>query len=72
MNAETKQLPTLAPHERELVSLAAQGESCAQMAWRLGVPLSTIRSRLVYARRRFNALSTAQLVAIAIRTGQIE
>lgn len=66
-----EQPPTLTENERQLVEMAAQGESYAQMAWRLDLPMTTIRSRLGYARRRFRAMSTTHLVAIAIRSGQI-
>lgn len=63
----SEEVPTLAPREREVVSLLAEGLADKQIASRLGISESTVKGYLRSTYDKLGASDRAQAVAIAIR-----
>lgn len=65
-------IPSLAPREREVVSLLAEGFADKQIASRLGLSETTVKGYLRSAYEKLGASDRAQAVAIAIRSRVID
>jgi DNA-binding CsgD family transcriptional regulator len=68
--------PTPAGHitkgQARILTEYARGGSCADVAARLGLALSTVKNHLHLAGRRLGATSTVHLLALAITAGDID
>lgn len=71
MSAHREPVPAgfLTPSERALIIEIARGADERDAAARTGIPRGTAKKNLKRARRRLGAVSTAHLVAVAIRRG---
>lgn len=71
MSAHRQPAPAsfLTPPERVLITEIARGADERDAAARTGIPRGTAKKILKRARRRLGAVSTAHLVAVAIRRG---
>lgn len=63
--------PKLTPRQRECISLIGQGKSNWEIAAILGLQPPTVNSYLADARKRYDVVSRAQLVAQALLEGEI-
>lgn len=61
--------PTLTDREREILSLLADGLGNKQIAARLGISTSTVKTHLELLYEKLDAASRAEAVAAAIRLG---
>ena len=71
MPGAVRQTGALTPRERQIVQHLADGLAPKQIGPRLGIEHGTVRNLIVYARQHLGAASTEQLVALALRAGQI-
>lgn len=69
--ADPKAALQLAPREREALGLVSQGLSDGEIAQRMGVKSATAHHHVESAKRRLNATTRAQAVAIAMSNGLI-
>jgi DNA-binding NarL/FixJ family response regulator len=69
--ASTERLAALTAREREVMVLAAEGRSNAEIAHHLVVSPLTVRTHIQRAMTKLHARDRAQLVVIAYRTGLI-
>ncbi|MGH3187595.1 MAG: response regulator transcription factor [Streptosporangiaceae bacterium] len=63
------QLGALSARERELVALVAQGQTDAQIAGRLFISISTVRSHLDRIRDKTSCRRRADLTRLALQAG---
>lgn len=68
---ETAGRERLTPREKEVLALVAQGLPSAQIAEKLNVRESTVRTHVEHARGRLGAHTRAEAVLKAIQTGQL-
>jgi DNA-binding CsgD family transcriptional regulator len=69
-NGQTAQaVPLLSARERELVALVAQGNTDAQIAGKLFISISTVRSHLDRIRDKTGCRRRADLTRLALRIG---
>lgn len=61
----------LSHKQRQLLELLAAGDTCKEAARQLGRSYSTIQRRIILLTSKFHARNTVQLVATAIRQGEI-
>jgi DNA-binding NarL/FixJ family response regulator len=69
--APAKRLAALTAREREVMVLAAEGKSNAEIAGDLVVSLLTVRTHIQRAMTKLHARDRAQLVVIAYQTGLV-
>jgi DNA-binding CsgD family transcriptional regulator len=61
----------LTTRQREILALAAEGLQYAEIAKRLWVSESTVKTTLRDARKRLGARDTANAVLLAMRAGEL-
>lgn len=64
-------VPSVTKREREVLELAAHGESSKRIAYQLGISESTANFHIASVKRKFNARTRAQAIAHAVHTGLI-
>lgn len=65
----SRQLPSLTQREREILSLLADGLGNKQIAARLGISPSTVKTHLEVVFDKLAVTSRAEAVAVAVRRG---
>ena len=63
---------TLSPRERQVLQLAAEGNSNPSISEKLGISPRTVETHRANLMRKLDVRSVAQLVRLAIREGLIE
>jgi DNA-binding CsgD family transcriptional regulator len=62
---------TLSARERDVLALAADGLTNAEIAGRLGLSEHSVRNVEMFAKRRLGARTRRAAMALAFRTGQL-
>ena len=62
----------LSPREREIIGMIVEGLTQQQIALELGCKLGTVKIHLTRIRQKVGAVSTYQVVAIAVERGWIQ
>ena len=65
----SRQLPSLTQREREILSLLADGLGNKQIAARLGISPSTVKTHVEVLFDKLEVTSRAEAVAVAVRRG---
>lgn len=63
--------PELSPRQREILALAAQGQTSEQIGQELGISGATVKNHLTRAYERLGARSRTQAVLLAVQRGLI-
>ena len=72
LNPITRENPVLAPREREIVQLVAEGRSTKELADRLGISPKTAETHRTNIMRKLNLHSVSEVVRYAIRNKFVE
>ncbi|MGR9413151.1 response regulator transcription factor [Rhizobium leguminosarum] len=63
---------SITPREKEVLRWVADGKTGPEMAMILDLSEHTIRSHIESAKRKFDAMNTTHMVALAFRSKMIE
>ena len=63
--------PQVTKREREVLELAAHGQSSKRIAYQLGISESTANFHIASIKRKFKARTRSQAIAQAVQTGLI-
>jgi DNA-binding CsgD family transcriptional regulator len=63
--------PKVTKREREVLELAAHGQSSKRIAYQLGISESTANFHIASIKRKFKARTRSQAIAQAVQTGLI-
>ncbi len=64
--------PKLKVRELQSLQLLSSGHSIAQIAWTMHIQVRTVSAHLARLRRKLNARTTFELIALAVKSGLVD
>ncbi|HSN94791.1 MAG TPA: helix-turn-helix transcriptional regulator [Anaerolineaceae bacterium] len=68
---EVLDVPRLNARELQALQLLVAGYSIAQIAWSMHIQVRTVSAHLARLRQKFRALTTFELIALAVKSGLV-